>query len=134
MSRSGYTDDVDDWDLIRCRGAVTSAIKGRRGQAFLRELLQALNALPEQKLIADEIEARGAVCAIGSVGRARGMDMSALDPEHSEGIAVAFGIADALAREIAFMNDECCLYNETPENRFKRMRTWTESQIRGERI
>ena len=38
MSRSGYSDDLDNWDLIRWRGQVSSAIRGKRGQGFLREL------------------------------------------------------------------------------------------------
>ena len=39
MSRSGYTDDIDDlWDWIRYRGAVNSSITGKRGQEFLKEL------------------------------------------------------------------------------------------------
>jgi hypothetical protein len=46
MSRSGYSDDHSEWDLIRWRGAVASAIRGKRGQAFLRELLVALDAMP----------------------------------------------------------------------------------------
>jgi len=41
MSRSGYSDDCDVWALIRWRGAVKSAIRGARGQAMLRELIQA---------------------------------------------------------------------------------------------
>ncbi|KGC50992.1 hypothetical protein DO66_5867 [Burkholderia pseudomallei] len=36
MSRSGYSDDCGGWSLIRWRGAVNSAIKGARGQKFLR--------------------------------------------------------------------------------------------------
>lgn len=44
MSRSGYNDDCDGWALIRWRGAVNSAINGKRGQAFLRELVAALDA------------------------------------------------------------------------------------------
>lgn len=45
MSRSGYNDySIDNWDLIRWRGQVASAIKGKRGQAFLRELIEALVA------------------------------------------------------------------------------------------
>jgi len=60
--------------------------------------------------------------------------MSVLDPERSEEVAAAFGIADALAREIAFINDEYCPYNEAPENRFSRVRAWVESQIREEHI
>jgi hypothetical protein len=68
MSRSGYSDDCDQWDMIRWRGAVASSIRGARGQAFLKEMLAALDALPEPKLIAEELESDGAVCAIGAVG------------------------------------------------------------------
>ena len=80
MTRSGYTDDCDDWELIRHRGAVKSAIRGKRGQAFLQEMLVALDALPEPVLISEElIDSEGDVCAIGSVGQARRMDMSGID-------------------------------------------------------
>lgn len=82
MSRSGYTDDGDNWELIKWRGQVASAIRGKRGQAFLRELRDALDALPEKKLCYHELQRKdGACCAIGAVGRARGIDMTDLDPE-----------------------------------------------------
>src|SRR5687768_15930996 len=104
MSRSGYVDDMDDqWALIRWRGAVKSAMRGKRGQAFLREMLAAMDALPEKKLVAMELEADGHVCAIGSVGRARGVDMSAIDPEDYGKVAYTFGIVEPMAQEIVFI-------------------------------
>lgn len=107
MSRSGYSDDCDGWALIRWRGAVNSAIKGERGQAFLRELAAALDAMPEKRLIADELETvDGDFCTIGVLGAARGIDMSKLDPDDREAVAAAFNIAPALAAEIVFENDE----------------------------
>lgn len=130
MSRSGYSDDCDDnWMLIRWRGAVNSAIKGKRGQQFLREMLAAMDALPERKLIAHRLEADGAVCAIGTVGKARGLDMSNIDPEDREVVADAFGVSPALAAEITYMNDEWSWSTETPEARFERMRKWVADQI-----
>ena len=65
MSRSGYTDDIDQWDLIRWRGQVASTIRGKRGQAFLLEMWRAMQALPAHKLTRDELENEydGAVCA-----------------------------------------------------------------------
>lgn len=86
MSRSGYSDDIDDqWSWICWRGAVASAIRGVRGQSFLQEMFRAMESLPEKKLIADELAtADGAVCAIGAVGRNRGIDMENIDPEDSE--------------------------------------------------
>ena len=128
MSRSGYSDDLEQWDLIRWRGAVRSAIRGKRGQAFLGEMLAALDALPEPKLIANELVEDGAVCAIGAVGKARGLDMSGLDPEDPETLSNEFGISVAMAKEIVWLNDEWS-YRETPEQRHTRMRAWVASQI-----
>lgn len=128
MSRSGYIDDCDQWDLIRWRGQVASALRGHRGQAFLREMLRALDALPEKRLIADELVHDGEVCAIGSVGRARGIDMTQLDPECPEQLAAAFGIARQLVQEIEFINDdEDCPCS--PEQRFIKVRKWVLNEI-----
>lgn len=131
MSRSGYNHswDFDTWHLIRYRGAVASAMRGKRGQQFLHDLLNAMAALPEPKLVANELETEeGAVCAIGALGRARGVDMKKLDPEDIETVAGVFNIADCLAREVVYMNDEGS-YDETPEQRFSRMRAWVEHEL-----
>lgn len=130
MSRSGYVDDCDDvLELGRWRGAVKSAINGKRGQAFLKEMLVALDAMPAPRLIDEKLfAADGEVCAIGSVGQARGIDMSGLDPDEPDGVAAAFGISAALAREIVYENDEGPS-RETPEQRFARMREWLTSHI-----
>lgn len=131
MSRAGYCDgDDDQWGSIRWRGAVASAIRGKRGQAFLREMLTAMDALPEKKLVAHELEMDGQVCAIGSVGMARGIDMSQLDPENYSKIADTFGISEALAREIVYENDEGGWRDDTPEKRFERMRAWVVNNLR----
>jgi hypothetical protein len=132
MSRSGYSEDFDDyWQMIMWRGAVTSAIRGKRGQAFLKEMLAAMDALPERKLVAKELELDGQVCAMGAVGKTRGLDMSNLDPDNAGPIANAFGIAKAMAKEISYVNDECGPYydQETPEQRFARVRRWIVGQI-----
>ncbi len=132
MSRSGYDDDVENWSLIRWRGAVASAMKGARGQAFLAELLSSLDALPEHRLIAKELEADGEVCALGALGKARAMELQNIDPEDHETVAGKFGIAHAMACEIMFENDEGAGYwsKETPEQRYERMRRWVEGKIR----
>ena len=129
MSRSGYTDDCDGWDLVRWRGAVKSAIRGKRGQGFLRELATAMDAMPEKSLIAEELEKEGEVCALGSLGKARGMDMSKIDPEDRDDVAKAFGIPLTLACEIMYMNDDGP-WIETPEQRWVRIRGWVQEQIK----
>lgn len=130
MSRSGYHDDGDiDWYWVMWRGAVLSAINGRRGQAFLRELRDALEAMPDKRLIANDMEADGSVCAIGALGRTRGIDMSVIDPEDIETVADRFGISKALAKETVYMNDEAIYWEETPEQRYSRMLEWVRSNI-----
>lgn len=130
MSRSGYSDDVDGWELIRWRGAVASAIRGKRGQEFLRKLLAALDAMPHKRLIAEDLEKDGEVCAIGSVGRMEGSDMSDLDPFDYEAIGAKFGIPRALVQEIEFVNDEGNGWrHETPEERYTTVRKWVIGQI-----
>ena len=132
MTRSGYQDDLDQWDLIRWRGAVESAMRGKRGQAFLREMLAALDALPEKALDASVIVQQGekpGCCAMGAVAIARGIEADALkiDPEDPEAVGKLFNISRAMAQEIAFYNDEWG--HETPEARWERMRRWVERKI-----
>ena len=126
MSRSGYATEIDDnWAHIRYRGHVASAIRGKRGQRLLRDLKEALEAMPEKRLVSKVLENdTGEVCALGAVGKLRAMDMSELDPENREEVGKAFDIAWQLAAEIVYENDEVGWYEETPEDRWKRMYRW----------
>lgn len=130
MSRSGYNEDIDcNWNFIRWRGAVKSALRGKRGQAFLREAKAALEALPERKLVKNELAEDGGFCTLGAVGHARGMDLSKLDPDDERRVAYFFGLPRALACEIMFENDEAGPWKETPEQRWDRMHKWIVSHI-----
>ncbi len=130
MSRSGYSDDCGGWGLVCWRGAVKSVLSGKRGQSFLVELRDALDAMPDKRLIADSLQAEGEFCTIGVVGAKRGVDMTSLDPDDREAVGEAFGISPAMASEIVFMNDEGSWQKETPEQRWVRMRKWVESNIK----
>ena len=131
MSRSNYNDEIDNWQLIKWRGMVASAIRGKRGQQFFKDLLAALDSMPEKVLIVGELEENGEVCAMGSLGRARGLDMEKLDPTEPEDVATAFNIATCLAQEVAYMNDEWGERDESPQQRWTRMREWVVKQIAG---
>ena len=140
MSRSGYTDDLDDGALGLWRGAVKKAIEGRRGQEFLRELAQALDAMPEKVLIADDLEVDGQFCALGALGRARGLDMAKLDTWNCGQMAKAFGIAKALAAEVMYENDEgidvyaridCKIEGlDVAAERWRHMRAWALENLK----
>ena len=141
MSRSGYDDNYGDDDplaLGRWRAQVASTIRGKRGQAFLKELLQALDEMPAKSLIAhDLINNEGCVCTLGALGLKRGLPLVDMDPEDPESIAFRFKITHQLVAEIEYMNDEAAgwLYNsETPEERWVRMRAWVEKQIRPDTV
>lgn len=135
MSRSNYSEDWegDGTPLEFYRNAVGRAMNGRRGQAFFREMLAALDAMPVKRLIDCDLEREdGSVCAIGAVGKARGIDMTGLDPEDAENVGAIFKIAPAMVREIVFFNDDEFTYqvpDETPERRWQRMRDWVAKQI-----
>lgn len=132
MSRSGYTDDCDEpWQFALWRGTVTSAIRGKRGQAFLKEALAALDALPEPTLIPNNLAAKGSYCTLGAVGRARGTAMpdggeydEYDDNDNQDAVAALFSISRPLASEIMWMNDDAGPCNETPRARWERMRKW----------
>lgn len=128
MSRSGYSEDGDNPGLWR--GAVERAITGRRGQAFLREMAAALDAMPVKELITEAVVKDSEhVCAIGAVALARKIDISGLDIDDGDAVGRVFGIARALACEIAFENDEQWAPHETPASRWLRMRQWVREHL-----
>jgi len=133
MNRSNYSDDLDHWAMIRWRGAVTKSIEGKRGQAFLRELRDALDAMPDKRLIAGELVREGSACAIGSVMVRRGIETDSIDVEDYETIASKLGIAQALVREIEFHNDESGGYLGDKEScerkRWIAVRRWVDNHI-----
>jgi hypothetical protein len=145
MSRSGYHDDLDHWALIRWRGAVASAIRGKRGQAILKELEAALVALPEKKLCKNDFAdpESETVCALGAValkrkieqGKDRTSAFKEIAQEFPEGceaeeVAGDFDIADALAKEITYINDEWGPWGCTPEQRYEEVLKWVREQIK----
>jgi hypothetical protein len=142
MSRSGYSDDLDPDDLDplelgRWRGNVNRALAGKRGQAFLRELRDQLDAMPDKRLISDRVvDKDGCVCTLGVMVQARQIDPDGnLDLYDPGLIGNALGIARPMAAEIIYENDECggrhveVYRRETPEERWRRMRSWVDSKI-----
>lgn len=159
MSRSGYSDDCDGSALQLWRGAVNKAMTGKRGQRLLVDIASAMDAMPEKRLIAEDlISADGEFCTLGVVGCARGVgdQLKATDPYARESIARLLDVAHAdvrvwdsecsresiarlldvapsLVAEISYFTDDPDAYSslaETPEARWRRMRAWVASNIK----
>jgi hypothetical protein len=112
MSRSGYTDDNDDpLAAGRWRQAVKRALEGKRGQALLRELVEALDAMEDKRLYPGSFAtADGEFCALGALAAKRGTKVDDLGDEddgcNTDQVGQRFGIAPAMAAEIMYLNDE----------------------------
>lgn len=131
MSRSGYSDEGNVWELIRWRGAVASALRGKRGQAALKEILDALDAMPQKRLVAGDFERDGEYCTLGVLGKRHGIDMSELSDDgyvDQDLVADTFHLPRAFVCEVMFENDE--VYDETPEKRWRRMRAWVREKLK----
>lgn len=127
MSRSGYSDDCEN--VAMWRGVIASASRGKRGQAFFRALVEALDAMPEKRLVEGDLEtAEGAVCALGCLGKARGADLGNVDTYDYDQLGELFNIAPQLAQEVMFVNDETWRVT-TPRERWAAVRTWAARQI-----
>ena len=138
MSRSGYSDDCANRELYR--GNVDRAIAGARGQAFLKQLIAVLDAMPVKELISGEFVSDNGCCALGAICKARGIDTSDIDVEtppweHQHLLVKRLNIAECMVAEIEWENDENGPYHgpETPADRWKRMRAWAVSHLKGER-
>jgi len=114
---------------------VTSAIKGRRGQQFLRDTLEALEDMPQKRLVTGALEREGEYCTLGVVAAKRGQleALKRFDTDDggyfdTKAVSEHLHIAQALAKEIMFENDEGG-WGDTPEIRWMRMRQWVAEQI-----
>ena len=136
MTRSGYTDDWDSESIGRLnlyRGAVERAVKGKRGQELLRDLVEALDSLPEKRLITSELEdGLGSYCALGAVAHHRGVDVSDLDPyDDIDVLAKRLDVAESMVREVVHLNDEVVwdIGAEAQSKRWHYMRRWAEREV-----
>jgi hypothetical protein len=112
MSRSGYRADFQaDYVLNLYRANVDRCIAGKHGQKLLKELVEALDAMPVKELIPNSfMEKSGRVCALGAVAKKRSLDTSDLMRNEEDCIraltAERFAVKEMLTNEIMFMNDE----------------------------
>ena len=128
MSRSGYCDDYEHIELYR--NAVERAMSGKRGQDFFKKMAKAMDDMPEKKLITGRIiDKQGLCCAMGTVFKAEGIDVSKVDYNDRDEVAKLINIAPSMAAEIAYMNDEWSP-SDTPEQRWVRIRAWIDENLK----
>jgi hypothetical protein len=137
MSRSNYSDECGHMELYR--GNVERSIKSRRGQERLRELKEALLALPAKALQADVFVglAPGEVCALGAWALAHAAnteEAAAMVPRDADDFVMARalegrGWPKLLVWEAVYINDEANWGEETPEHRYARILAWVEENI-----
>lgn len=135
MSRSGYSDDYNPL----YRGTVASAARGKRGQALLRDLVAALNAMPDKRLSAGVLKDEdGCMCSLGALAEFRRIHVEdiAFDDDYGFSSAASWELsnrldaAQCLINEVMFMNDEGGWGTETPETRWHRMWVWAQQLIK----
>jgi hypothetical protein len=126
----------DVWGYVRYRGAVKSSISGRRGQEFLKELLKTIETLPKKELaVGAFLDSDGCACALGALALKRGHNPDELAGCHymePERLAVFFGVATALVREIMFENDAALeLFADRDRRRtWLRIHNWLNRNIK----
>ena len=139
MTRLYYDDDSEPWQENLYAGALRSAIRGKRGQQLLRDLIAGLDALPSPELTAGalENESTGGCCALGAVRRLRGADAVPLsfDPIEEDvtpdDLAEPFNIATILAWAIVQVNEDIDNKNDerSRRRRWQRVKDWAVKHL-----
>jgi hypothetical protein len=130
--RLNYSEDEDyAGQFFLWQANCERSLKGKAGQRELRELREALLALPEKRLIGHLLyDDDGGVCAIGAYGKYKGVDLTKFDPEEGEheDVGRAGGMPRLVAWKVVEMND-MDFDLETPEERYVKMLAWVEKQL-----
>ena len=110
---------------------VQRSIKGRAGQAALRELEAALVAMPVKRLLYGVLcMDDGEVCAIGAYARHKGLDLSRFDPEaETDAVGVEAGMPRLIAWEVVMENDRD-RWRVSHEQRYDQMLAWVRAQLK----
>ena len=156
MSRFGdCEDDGEGPSPVLWQQTVANALRGRRGQAVLRELREALLGLPQPRLIVGALVREGEVCALGALAGRRlaagPLTLKGCGDETRIATSLAeleamvgqeaqdefsimefgrqMGLTGALSWAVAFENDEGSWNRETPEQTFRRVLYWVDRQL-----
>jgi len=104
------------------------SINSKRGQAFLRELILALNALPEKILIYGDFENSDGYCVMGACLKYRNLNVREID-DSNEGLGSIFNIHTEFIEKVIDVNDSPRII-ETQTKRWHRVRDWAVSNLK----
>lgn len=136
--RISYSEDEDfPGQFGLWQGNVQRSLRGKKGQAELRELKAALLALPEKRLIIGALERDGEVCAIAAYAKYKGLSLAEYKPDpelydedvDSDEVGIAGGMPRLVAWEVVCRND-MHYDNCTPEQRYEKMLAWVERMLK----
>lgn len=107
------------------------SLQGKKGQASLRELEQALLALPEKRLVSGEFETpEGEVCAIGALKRFKGVEHVEHDPSTDmDLVGEELGMPRLVAWMVVARNDHS-FEDLNDDERYRAMLGWVRHQLR----
>lgn len=87
-----------------------------------------MEGMEQKELIENSLEKDGQYCALGVVGKSRGIDLRRLDPDDYDHLAKVFGISAALVQEIEWINDQWSA--KYPWMRWDYVYTWVRENIK----
>lgn len=132
--RISWSDEEDrpgQFDLwqANCR----RSLNGRAGQEALRDLESALLAMPEKRLIVDDLAVDGEVCAVGALMRARGVPQGRLEEISGDDDTDVLAAKEArvprlVGWKLVELNDYE-LEHVTPEQRYERVLDWVRERL-----
>jgi len=109
---------------------MSGQIHTRKGKKIIREVIAALDKLPKPRLISGRMEFGGDFCAIGALYKDCSLNTS-FDPSIHQLAAMLDAPVDLIDRIMA-ANDHLGS-EETPEQRWERMRNFLESWLPNEK-
>lgn len=142
----------NEWELWQAN--FDRHVNGVKGQQALRDLRDALLALPDRKLISGRLaDEHGCVCTVGALALHRRVlqgerpedvleHLAAMIPqdlvdydsweceERTARVGESIGLKRMMAVALAGKNDDWYADDKTPEQRFERVLRWVESKIK----
>lgn len=108
MNRSGYCEEIDDnLELGRWRAQVASAIRGKRGQRLLLDLIQYMEAMPDKRIVREALkDDQGQMCLIGCALAARGAEFPENVDDYTDA-SFKLNVATQMIQEMFYINDQC---------------------------